>query len=417
MLENLSLSLQGVWSHKLRSLLTMLGIIIGIASIITIVATIKGTNEQIKENLIGSGTNAVIVRLYQDDYPYSFMYSPVPDGVSPVREQTRQELAELDHVQDVSLFCTREYVEGVYYQNTAFSGQLYGVDSHYMGACGYSLCRGRGFAESDFEHFRKVAIVDETASRSLFAGEDPVGKTIEIMGEPFTVVGEVEKPKTGEMEIETLSDYYMYADSSGGVIFVPLADWPVIYRFDEPQCAAIRADATDNMTKIGQQAASLLTERQLVGADDCFSYRASDLTEQAEQLQSLATASNRQLLWIASISLLVGGIGVMNIMLVTVTERTREIGLKKAIGAKRKHILWQFLTEAAVLTSLGGIIGVLAGIVLSRLIASVMGTPTVISAPAALIAVVFSMLIGIVFGLLPAAKAAKLNPIDALRRE
>lgn len=120
---------------------------------------------------------------------------------------------------------------------------------------------------------------------------------------------------------------------------------------------------------------------------------------------------------IASISLIVGGIGIMNIMLVTVTERTREIGLKKAIGARRRRILWQFLTEAAVLTSLGGILGVIAGVVMSRMISSVMGTPTMISVPAAVIAVLFSMIIGIVFGLLPAVKAANLNPIDALRRE
>jgi len=417
MLENLSLSLQGIWSHKLRSVLTMLGIIIGIASIITIVATIQGTNEQIKENLIGAGTNAVTVRLYQDDYAYSFMYSSVPDGVLPIREETRQQLAEIDHVEGASLFCQREYADGVYYQNRAFSGQVFGVDEEYFSVCGYRVCAGRGFAASDFADFRKVAIVDETAASSLFAGESPVGKTIELMGEAFTVVGEVSGSKTGEAEIETLSDYYMYADTGGGTVFLPLSAWPILYRFDEPQCVALKADSTDNMTKIGQKAASILTESQLQNADKSFSYRSSDLTEQAEQLQSLATSSNRQLLWIASISLLVGGIGVMNIMLVTVTERTREIGLKKAVGAKRRHILRQFLTEAAVLTSLGGIIGVLAGIGLSRLISSVMGTPTILSLPAALIAVVFSMLIGIVFGLLPAAKAAKLNPIDALRRE
>ena len=139
--------------------------------------------------------------------------------------------------------------------------------------------------------------------------------------------------------------------------------------------------------------------------------------EQAEQLQELSNSTNRQLLWIASISLLVGGIGVMNIMLVTVTERTSEIGLKKAIGARKKRILWQFLTEASVLTSLGGLLGVIVGIVMARLISSVMGTPTSISIPATLVALAFSTGIGILFGLLPAIKAANLNPIDALRRD
>ena len=156
---------------------------------------------------------------------------------------------------------------------------------------------------------------------------------------------------------------------------------------------------------------------QLIGADKTLSYRGQDLMEQAKNLQELSNSSNRQLIWIASISLLVGGIGVMNIMLVTVTERTQEIGLKKAIGARRRRILNQFLTEAAVLTSLGGMLGVIVGIIMARLISSVMGTPTAISVPAILIAVVFSMVIGIVFGLLPAVKASNLNPIQALRRD
>ena len=417
MFENLALSLQGVWAHKLRSFLTMLGIIIGIASIITIVATIQGTNEQIKENLVGAGTNAVIVRLYQDDYEYNMMYQSPPEGALPITEQTRQDLAAIDRVEAVSLFCQRDYVDGVYYKNSAFSGQVYGVDEYYFTACGYRLSYGRSFVPEDFSAFRKVAVLDSGACSAIFAGEDPIGKTLEMMGESFTVVGVVEKTRTAQMEISTITDYYMYADTSGGTVFVPLSTWPILYRFDEPQAAALRAASTDDMTRIGQTAADLLTERQLAAADESFSYRSNDLTEQAEQLQSLSNSTNRQLLWIAGISLLVGGIGVMNIMLVTVTERTREIGLKKAIGARRKRILWQFLTEAAVLTSLGGILGVIAGVVLSRLISSVMGTPTMISAPAILISVAFSVIIGVVFGLLPAVKAANLNPIDALRRE
>jgi putative ABC transport system permease protein len=173
--------------------------------------------------------------------------------------------------------------------------------------------------------------------------------------------------------------------------------------------------STDDMTTVGQKAADYLTDT-LVNAKD-FSYRSQDLLEQAKKLQELSGSTNRQLVWIAGISLIVGGIGVMNIMLVTVTERTREIGLKKAIGAKKRRILWQFLTEASVLTSLGGILGVIFGIALARLLSYLMQTPTAISVPAIIISVAFSMLIGILFGLIPAVKAANLNPIDALRRE
>ncbi len=420
MFENLSLALQGVWNHKLRSFLTMLGIIIGIASIITIVATIKGTNEQIKENLVGAGTNAVVVSLYQNDSQYYMEYQTPPEGITTVSEDTRQELEELANVKAVSLYCSRDYVDGAYYKNSGFNGSLCGVDSHYFDVYSYKIVRGRDFVAEDFSSCRKVVILDSDAKTTIFAGEDPLGKTIELMGESYTVVGVAERgSSTIAANIETISDYYLYNSSSGGTLFIPLTTWPILYRFDEPQTVALKAASTDDMTAIGQKAAEMLTERQLAAVDPSqgFSYRSGDLSEQAEKMQSLATSSNRQLLWIASISLLVGGIGVMNIMLVTVTERTREIGLKKAIGARRRRILWQFLTEAAVLTSLGGVLGVAAGIVMSRMISSVMGTPTMISAPAAAIAVVFSMVIGIVFGLLPAVKAANLNPIDALRRE
>ena len=214
-----------------------------------------------------------------------------------------------------------------------------------------------------------------------------------------------------------MQDYYLYANTSGGSIYMPHRTWPTAFYFDEPQSVAIKVDSTDSMAKVGQSAADLLTQRQIVNSDaNKLDYRSQDMLEQAQQLQKMSQSTNAQLVWIASISLLVGGIGVMNIMLVSVTERTAEIGLKKAIGAKKKQILLQFLTESAVLTGLGGIIGVITGIVMAQLISRMMQIPVSISAPAAAIAVVFSTLIGVVFGMLPAVQAANLNPIDALRR-
>lgn len=304
----------------------------------------------------------------------------------------------------------------MYYGNNAFSGDLYGIDEYYFAVNGYSLDHGRDFLAEDHSRAKKVCMLDTAASAALFSGEEPVGKTVEMMGDSFTVVGVVKRTSSTTMQINTPSDYYQYMNETG-TIFIPLKSWPILYSFDEPQCAVLRADSTDNMTAVGQKAGELLSATQLIGADKTLSYRGQDLMEQAKNLQELSNSSNRQLIWIASISLLVGGIGVMNIMLVTVTERTQEIGLKKAIGARRRRILNQFLTEAAVLTSLGGLLGVLVGIIMARLISSVMGTPTAISVPAILIAVVFSMVIGIVFGLLPAVKASNLNPIQALRRD
>jgi len=432
-MENIRLAFQGIWGHKMRSILTMLGIIIGIAAIITIVSTIQGTNEQIKENLIGSGSNVVTVHLYQDNYQFDMSYNPPPAGVKMIQPEAREEMKKLDGVEDVSIFHVRQWSEQVSAGLNNFSGAVYGIDMAYLQLMDLQISYGRSFSQADFDHFRRVVILDKKAASSLFPGQYPVGQTVEIKTEPFTVIGVVEKGKSFNPTINSLQDYYMYADTSGGNIYIPAASWPTVYRFDEPQSVVVRAESTDAMTRAGKNVADYLTAKQ-IGTDpnaqssegeegvetpsgSSFSYRSEDLLEQAQQLQEMSNATNQQLIWIASISLVVGGIGVMNIMLVSVTERTSEIGLKKALGARKRRIRIQFLTEAAVLTSLGGIIGVITGIVLAQLISKTNGIPVAISVPAILISVVFSMLIGIVFGLLPAVKAANLNPIEALRRD
>ena len=416
MIENIRLAFQSIWSHKLRSVLTMLGIIIGIAAIIIIVSTIKGTNEQIKENLIGSGNNVVTVQLNQDGYPYDMSWSGIPSGVRVITEETRQELLQIRGVEDVSLYHSRSYAQQLFYKNTQFNGAMYGIDRNYLSVYGYQIKAGRGFTEKDYDSFRKVALVDTKTVTTLFAGEDPVGKAVEISGDVFTVVGVVTPLKDFTPTINSLNDYWLYADTSGGTVYLPDAVWPTAFRFDEPQNVAIKTVNTDAMTTAGKEAADLLTEKQIISADSPFDYRSQDMLEQAQQLQKMSQSTNTQLVWIASISLLVGGIGVMNIMLVSVTERTSEIGLKKALGAKKRRIAFQFLTEAAVLTSLGGLIGVGSGVGLAQLISKLMQIPVAISVPAIVIAVVFSTLIGIIFGLLPASKAANLSPIEALRR-
>jgi len=206
------------------------------------------------------------------------------------------------------------------------------------------------------------------------------------------------------------------SDDQSGKIIIPDQVWPVIYQYDEPQNLVVRAKSTDDMTAAGEKTADILNA-MLTVSDDTVKYKGEDLLEQATQIQEISNSTNQQLIWIASISLLVGGIGVMNIMLVSVTERTGEIGLKKALGARKRRILTQFLTEAAVLTLLGGIIGVLGGIALAYIISKVSAVPVAISGVSIVIAVLFSTLIGIIFGLIPSVKAANMNPIEALRHE
>lgn len=418
MLEDIRLAFQGIWNHKLRSALTMLGIIIGIGSIIAIVSTIKGTNEQIKKNLVGAGNDAVNVQLYQGDWPIDLQYQSLPDGVPEISDETLQEVVELPEVETASLYHTRNEYDAVYRGAKSLSNSvILGIDRNYLDVYGYQVTKGRGLTDKDYSEGRKVALIDKTTAASLFDNADVIGRTIEIKGEPFVVVGMVAKKAESQPVINSMEDYYRYmSDDQSGKIIIPDNVWPVIYQYDEPQNLVVRAKSTDDMTTAGEKAADILNA-MLTVSDDTVKYKGEDLLEQATQIQEISNSTNQQLIWIASISLLVGGIGVMNIMLVSVTERTGEIGLKKALGARKHRILTQFLTEAAVLTLLGGIIGVLGGIALAYIISKVSAVPVAISGVSIVIAVMFSTLIGIIFGLIPSVKAANMNPIEALRHE
>ena len=418
MLEDIRLAFQGIWNHKLRSALTMLGIIIGIGSIIAIVSTIKGTNEQIKKNLVGAVNDAVNVQLYQGDWPIDLQYQSLPDGVPEISDETLQEVVELPEVETASLYHTRNEYDSVYRGAKSLSNSvILGIDRNYLDVYGYQVTKGRGLTDKDYSEGRKVALIDKTTAASLFDNADVIGRTIEIKGEPFVVVGMVAKKAESQPVINSMEDYYRYmSDDQSGKIIIPDNVWPVIYQYDEPQNLVVRAKSTDDMTTAGEKAADILNA-MLTVSDDTVKYKGEDLLEQATQIQEISNSTNQQLIWIASISLLVGGIGVMNIMLVSVTERTGEIGLKKALGARKRRILTQFLTEAAVLTLLGGIIGVLGGIALAYIISGVSAVPVAISGVSIVIAVLFSTLIGIIFGLIPSVKAANMNPIEALRHE
>ena len=423
--ENIKLAFRGIFTHKMRSFLTMLGIIIGIAAIIAIVSTIKGTNEQIKNNLIGGGTNTVTVKLKQGEWEFEMDYGGIPDGLYPVSEDTLQQILEIPEVVSVSRYVARNYVSNVSYKGTALSGcGILGVDENYFKTTGMLAVKGRLFTEHDYAHFSKVAIVDRSTAKSMFNMEEPIGKVIDIGTELFTIIGVVDTQSQFQPSIETVEDYYTYMGNASAKIYVPLACWPILYQFDEPENIVIKARDTESMTEAGRGAAELLNTALGISessdsatGEQSVRYKADDLLEQAKNIQDLSKSTNSMLIWIAGISLLVGGLGVMNIMLVSVTERTREIGLKKALGARKKRILSQFLTEAAVLTSIGGILGVAVGIGLAYVIHFVADVPVAISVPAIAVSVIFSTVVGIVFGLLPSIQAANLDPIEALRYE
>ena len=319
MFENIRLSFRGIWAHKMRSFLTMLGIIIGIAAIIAIVSTIKGTNEQIKQNLVGAGENTVEISLYQGEWEYEMEYNGIPEGVPLVADEVVEQLKEIPHVENVSRYLSRQDYNGVYHLNTGLSGgYVKGVDTAYFDTCNYIMKEGRGFTQQDFDQYHKVAILDEDSADALFQGEEAVGETIEIQQEPYVVVGIVTKAKKFEPVINSIDDYYTYAQDSAGSVYVPATTWPIIYQYDEPQNVVLRVESTDDMTSAGKAGADLLNGYLSV-SDTTIQYKAKDLMEQAQQIQELSSSTNTMLIWIAGISLIVGGIGVMNIMLVSVT--------------------------------------------------------------------------------------------------
>lgn len=417
MIENIRLSFQGIWAHKMRSFLTMLGIIIGIAALISIVSTIEGTNEQIKKNLIGGGDNVIEITLNGNGGEYQMEYEGLPQGVPVISQEQKESILELEEVEKVTLYQMRQYADSIYYQDKSLDGgMVLGIDEDYLDTCGYQVIRGRGFSETDYKTSKKLVLLDETAAANFFSKGQEVGKTIEIKGEPFYVAGVVKKTEEYQPVINNREEYYTYCNTNtGGMVLMPGSVWPIVYQYDEPQQVSVKTVSPETMSSAGKKTAEILNNR-INSTNDTTEYKAKDLMEKAKGLQQISESTNRQLLWIASISLLVGGIGVMNIMLVSVTERTGEIGLKKAIGANKRRILGQFLTEAAVLTSIGGVLGVFAGVLLAAVIARMSSMPMVISIPAAAAAVAFSTVIGLVFGLLPSVKAANLSPIEALRR-
>ena len=415
MLENIRSSLRGIWSHKLRSFLTILGVIIGIASIIAIVSIVEGTNRKLERSLVGSGNNVTTVSLSQDNWPYDFS-GGVPSGIPVLPQAVLDQVRQLGGAENATAYRSRQGWNSVYYQNRSLSnGTVTGIDASFLDTMQFSVIRGRTFTEQELERGSKVALIDQNAADALFDGGDPLGLAVEIQQEPFVVVGVVRDDNAGQEEYDSLNDYYMYGYRTGAShVYIPGEAWPIIYQFDEPVTVGVRASTTGQMASVGSRTAELLNNYV---TNDTIRYTAINALEEADELKTLTNAIQLMLVSIASLSLLVGGIGVMNIMLVSVTERTAEIGLKKALGAKNRTILAQFLTESAVLTRVGGVLGVLLGIGLAKVISVVAGLEFGVSVPWILIAVGFSMAIGVLFGAMPASRAAKLDPIEALRRE
>ncbi|EPR36357.1 MacB-like periplasmic core domain containing protein [Desulfovibrio sp. X2] len=405
-LLSLRIAARALRVNALRSFLTMLGIIIGIAAVIVMVAVGTGATQRINEQIASIGSNIILI------LPGSTTSGGLRAGLGSQPTLTLDDAKAL-RAECPSISLVAPTVRGtaqVVYANMNWSTVIMGATPDMFAIRDWAVTEGRELQSADVDGGLKVCLIGTTVADMLFGSEDPVGRTIRINKIPFQVVGLLQSK--GRSPQGTDQD---------DIIYVPLttAQRRLFGSAIPNTVGAILVQAKDQslLDKAQEEAVALLDQRHRIGPAKERDFSVRNLTEILAVARQSAGIMSVLLGSVASISLLVGGIGIMNIMLVSVTERTREIGIRMAIGASQKNILLQFLTEAVLLTMLGGAIGILLGgggaLVVSRLLS----WPAVISAQAVVIAVAFSSAIGIFFGFYPARKAAGLNPIDALRYE
>ena len=397
------IALKSIARNTMRSLLTMLGIIIGVGSVITLMTLGEGSQKDIEGQVAALGTNLIMVR------PGSTDRGGVRGGAGTRTSLSMNDVNRLQQSAALLRWVSpviRE--EGqVIAGNNNWSTSVTGVSPQYLGIRNYQIANGVFFSNREIKTRAKVAVLGQTVADELFPDQEPVGARLRIRNVPFLVIGVLAEKGQSAM-----------GDDQDDIILAPHTT--VLFRLGDGKrvhdivASAVNADAMDAAKA---ELATLLHEehRLAPGAEDDFIIR--DQTEIGQMATRVTGTLTLLLSAIAGVSLLVGGIGIMNIMLVSVTERTREIGLRLAIGARPLDVLTQFLVEAAILSLLGGILGILVGLATAWGIGNVLGISSVINPTLIAIAVLFTGTVGVFFGFYPARKAANLNPIDALRYE
>ena len=391
--ESFRMSVQAIVAHKMRSLLTMLGIIIGIASVVSVVALGKGSQEKILSDISSMGTNTISI------YPGKGFGDRRSSRIKTLTVADAEAISQQSYVDSTTPQTSSSGT--LTYRNTDLTGQLYGVGDQYFDVRGLKLSEGRLFDAVDVKEDGQLVVIDQNTKKKLFEGVDPLGKVILFKKRPLTVIGVVEEQNS-------------FGSSDSLMLFAPYTT--VMHQitgesYTNSIIVKVKDDASSQVAE--KSLTELLTVRH--GTVDFF-MRNSDSIKQT--VESATGTMTLLISCIALISLVVGGIGVMNIMLVSVTERTKEIGVRMAIGARRSNILQQFLIEAVLICLIGGLVGVLLsgviGVVFNQFVTDFAMSFSIVSIIAA---VVCSTVIGVIFGFMPANRASKLNPIDALAHD
>jgi putative ABC transport system permease protein len=406
--SSIRIAFRALQMNKLRSALTMLGIVIGVASVIATVAIGSGATQRIQQQIASIGSNIIIV------VPGSTSSSGVRLGSGNAVTLSEADAKELvAQCPDVAL--AAPMVRGgaqVVYGNNNWATIVYGVTPDYLTIRDLSVANGAEFTQQDIESANKVAVLGMTPVNNLFGDADPVGQTIRIKNVPFTVVG-----------VLTAKGQSSQGQDQDDVILLPIssAKRKVIgskqANADAVDTIMMQAKSGAQIPAAQEEAQALLRQRHHLQPDDADDFSVRNLEELFAAQEASSSIMAIMLAAVASVSLVVGGIGIMNIMLISVRERTREIGLRQALGAKTHDILNQFLVEAVTLSIAGGVVGVVFGISASAIISRLAGWATSVGPGAVLLAVFFSALVGVSFGYYPARRAAFLDPIEALRNE
>ena len=406
-MEVFKTALRSLLSNRTRSLLTMLGIIIGVGAVITMVAIGKGAASQVESFVAGFGSNMLIVM-------------PAPPNSSGARGAAGSgDTLTLDDsnalaADTFSIARTAPEVNSsaqIVYGNSNWNTSITGSTPDILQVRNWDIASGAMFTEQDVRSSAKVCVIGQTVARELFGYADPIDATIRIKSIPFRIVGMTSR-KGANSWGQDQDDFILVPVTTAQRRLVRFGN-----KVDSVRRINVQARDKNSMDTAESEIISLLRQRHRLteGVENDFQIR--NLTEVQENMTSTANVMSLLLGAVASISLLVGGIGIMNIMLVSVSERTREIGIRMAVGARPANVRVQFLTEAIVLSFLGGAIGIALGIGASKLVASVFGWAAVVSANSVVLAAAFSAFVGVMFGFWPAWKASNLDPIDALRTE
>ena len=389
--------------NKLRTVLTMLGIIIGVSAFIAMTSIGNGAKAQVQAQIATLGQNVLLI------WPGSVTQSGVRTGWGGAQRLTvddveaiLRECPAIDMISP-SQMTSRQVVAG----NQNWFTQVIGADVDYLEIRQWPLVSGRSFTELEVRGSGKVAVIGATTADQLFEQTDPVGQVLRVDRVPFVIIGVLSRK----------GQNLLGSDQDDTVIIPYTTMMKRVQRSDRLRSITMRAVSSEHLAEGQRQVESLLRQRHRIQPDDPDTFTVHN----QEEIAQMATATSRILTVllgsIASVSLIVGGIGIMNIMLVSVTERTREIGIRMAVGAMGRDILVQFLVEAVVISVIGGIIGIALGVGVSKLVAAFTGWPTLISFSAVLLCFLFAAAVGIFFGFYPARKAANLDPIEALRYE